>query len=304
MSTTTAPEKPKVERMSKEDYAKMKREEQAELLAKAVDALTSERGWLNYLTMASRFHKYSFNNRILVAIQMPEATHVMGAGARNGKTGWKALNRRVLEDHFKTQSIKILAPLLVPEKDALGKPVIENGKPKKKCIGFKTVEVYDVTQTEGEDLPSAPELQPFDGDSHEEYLLRATAFAEGQGYTVDFDSLYGSDLRGDANLETRVIRVNGGMPVNMQVRTLIHELAHVVGGIDYAEYTRKQAEIIVESAAFIATGMVGLDTSSMSVPYITNWSKDEDDPKAALKMMKAFTKTIDDIADVIVEGIS
>lgn len=288
----------------KKAYAEMKRAEQKELLEKAVDALTSEQGWLNYLMMASRFHKYSFNNRILIALQFPEATHVAGAGARNGKTGWKLLNRRVMESEFKTKSIKILAPVIVPAKDEHGKQIVINGVKQTKCVGFKTCEVYDVTQTEGEDLPTAPECQPFDGDSHEEYLLRAAQYAEGQNYKVDYDSLYGSDKRGYVDLAERVIYINGGMPINMQVRTLIHELAHIVGGIDYGKYTRKQAEIIVESAAYVVTAMVGLDTASMSVPYITNWSKDESDPKAALKLMQEFTKTIDEIADVILEAVS
>lgn len=288
----------------KKAYAEMKRAEQMELLEKAVDALTSQKGWLNYLMMASRFHNYSFNNRILIALQNPEATQVAGAGARNGKTGWKKLDRRVKEEEFKTKSIKILAPVMVPEKDKNGKEIIVNNKKQLKCIGFKTVEVYDVTQTEGEDLPTAPVCAPVEGNTHEEYLYRAQAFAEGQGYTIDFDSLYGSESRGYVNMDDRTIHINPSYPVNSQVRTLIHELAHIVGGVDYSRYTRAQAEIIVESAAFVATALVGLDTAGISVPYITTWGADADDPKAALQTMREFTKNIDEIADVLVEGIS
>lgn len=285
----------------KKAYAEKKRAEQVELLEKAVDALTSEKGWLNYLTMASKFHNYSFNNRILIALQRPDATHVAGAG-----TWYKEFERTVKKDGTqKVPGILILRPMIVYLKDKNGKDVLD-GKGKKVIdrIWFKSIDIWDVSDTEGKPLPSAPELRPLTGDSHYEYLLRAEAFINSMGYTVDYDSLYGSDKRGYADLIEKVIHVNGTLPANSQVRTLIHEIAHIVGGIDYADYTHHEAEIIVESAAFVATGLVGLDTSDMSVPYITNWSEDASDPKAALKLMKAFTKTIDEIADAIVEGIS
>lgn len=283
-------------------YREAQRAAQAEMLASAVDALTSEQGWLRYLRAAHMFHDYSFNNRILIALQCPEATQVMGAGDKTGKTGWKALGRFPVKG---SKAIRILGPVMVKDKDANGAVKLDgNGKPVLKCVGFKSLPVFDVSQTDGDPLPEAPAPEPITGESHEEYLYRAEALWESMGYEVDYDALVGTDKRGSVSLAEKKVRINGTMALNAQVRTHMHELAHAIGGIDYAAYTRQQAEVIVESAAFIACGMVGLDTTGMSVPYVTTWGADAEDPKHALKLMKEFTNVIDTLAEAIVEGIS
>src|SRR3954468_11277451 len=99
----------------KKQYAADKRAEQLEMLTQAVDALTSEQGGINYLNTASKFHNYSFNNRILIAIQRPHATQVMGAGGKDGKTGWKSFGRHIVKGE---KAIWILGPIMVKEKDS------------------------------------------------------------------------------------------------------------------------------------------------------------------------------------------
>jgi hypothetical protein len=288
----------------KKAYFAAQRERQQEMLAQAVDALTSSEGWMRYLRTTTAFHSYSFNNRILIALQMPEATKVMGAGGKDGKTGWKSLGRRVKAEDFKTNSIKILAPVLVPRKDSDGKVMTDDeGKALKQCVGFKTVEVYDISQTEGEDLATV-QYEPITGESHEEYIYRAEALWDSMGYAVEYDADLDPLKGGHVDLAAKKVVINGARALNGQVRTHIHELAHAIGGIDYAKYTRKQAEVIVESAAYIATGLVGLDTAGMSVPYIATWGAEAEDPKMALKIMKEFADTIDTLVNAIVEGIS
>ncbi len=276
-------------------YREQKQAEQQEMLAAAVDALTSQEGWLRYLNSASKFHNYSFNNRILIALQRPDATQIAGAG-----TWFKQFGRKIIKGE---KALYVLGPILVTKKDENGPVLDGNGKPVKVCVGFKSLPVFDVSQTEGEDMPSVT-YEPVTGESHEEYIYRCEALWQSMGYTVNYDASLDPSKGGSVSLVDQTVTINGARALNGQVRTHIHELAHAIGGIDYAKYTRKQAEVIVESAAYIATAMVGLDTSGMSIPYIATWGAEANDPKKALKIMKEFSDVIDNLVGQIVEGIS
>jgi hypothetical protein len=296
MTSTTKPRKSRYSDEQKAAYKDQKQAEQRELLERAVDALTSEEGWLRYLKTRSTFHNYSFNNTILIALQCPEATQVAGA-----KKWREEFNRTIIAGQ---KAITILAPMISYEKDKQGKFVLDaNGKKIIRHIWFKGVPVFDVSQTEGDPVPEAPPLQPLTGTSHEEYLYRAEAWFQGNGYTVEYPVDMG-DTRGSVDLLTNHVKVSGLMECNGQARTMIHELAHVIGDVNYTNYTRAQAEVIVESAAFIATQRIGLDTSGMSVPYIATWGADAEDPKAALKIIKEFAEFIDTVAERIIEAVS
>lgn len=298
MATTT-----KFTAEDKKAYAEAKREEQRELLAQAIENLCSSEGWQNYLTTRAKFWDYSFSNTILIALQKPDATKVMGAGDRKGKTGWKSVDRRVKEDQFRSQSIKILAPMFIYAKNDKGKLILDDdGKKIIDRVWYKTVEVYDISQTEGAELPVI-QLEPITGESHEEFLYRAEQYAQGGlGYTVEYGAM-AQEKGGWCDVEHKKIVVNGSRAVNGQVRTLIHEIAHALG-VDYTDYTRQEAEVIVESAAFLTCLNIGLDTAGMSVPYIASWGVEGDDPKGALKVLKEFAKTIDELTFKITEAIS
>lgn len=285
----------------KAEYAQAKRTEQREMLEAAVEQLCSSEGWLTYLRTRSKFHKYSFQNTILIALQRKDATQVGSARM------WREdFNRTIVKGE---KAIKIFAPVPVYLKDDAGKPVTKevDGKEVKVIdyVWFKTVPVFDVAQTEGDPVPVAPELQPIEGDSHAEYLLRAEQWADGQNYIIRFEEKGKRAKRGSANMsgDVATITINSSFPVNSQVRTTIHELAHVYGGVDYSEYSRQQAEVIVESAAFMICQNVGLDTSGMSIPYIASWGQDED-AKAALKTLREFAGKIDELVEAITEAIS
>lgn len=285
-------ETPKKPRVSKEEYAKQQRETQRQMIADAVARLKTSEGWINYITTAAKFYKYSFNNRILIALQNPEASKVAG-----GKAWPKNFNRKVTPEGYDSP-IFILAPCIVDQKDENGKPIMgDNGKPKTFVPFYRSVKVYDISQTEGEDLPEIP-LQPITGSSHLEYLYRAEAMATGMGYEVVYEDT--GDKGGYCDLKNKKIAVNIESEVNGRVRTIIHELAHA-HGIDYKDYTREQAEVIVESAAFMVCQSIGLDTAGMSVPYIASWDGDE---KEQLKTLRVFADTIDTLATKIEEAIS
>lgn len=282
----------KTPRVSKEEYAKQQREAQRVLLENAVEALMSSDGWQSYLETRAKFRRYSFSNTILISLQNPEATMVAG-----GKAWVKDHGRKVTSEGYE-RPIVIMAPCLVPEKDENGQPIKVNGKDKMRVAFYRSVKVYDVSQTEGDPIP-APEFAPIEGDSHLEYLLRAEQYAKGLGFSVTYEDMP-QERGGSCNLESKKIKVNGSRQVNGQVRTLIHEIAHA-HGVDYKEYTRSQAECIVESAAFIVCQSIGLDTAGWSVPYIATWSEQGKDK---LKAMREFATLIDELAAKIQEGIS
>lgn len=292
MATTT---KKTYSTEEKAAYAESKREEQRELLAQAVQNLCSSEGWKRYLDTRAKFWNYSFANTILIALQRPEATQVAGA-----KKWMKEFNRKVLSGE---KAIKILAPQFVYEKDGKGQFILDdNGQKIIKLIWYKVVNVFDVSQTEGDPVPTVP-LEPVTGESHEEFLYRAEQYATaGLGYTVEYEAM-AQEQGGYCDLQAKKIVVNASRAVNGQVRTIIHEIAHALG-IDYTDYTREEAEVIVESAAYLTCLNVGLDTSGMTVPYIAQWGSKNDDPQGALKTLKTFAKVIDELTFKITEAIS
>lgn len=276
-------------------YAESKREEQREMLAQAIEALCSSDGWKRYLNTRAKFWNYSFSNTILIALQRPEATQVAGA-----KKWLKDFNRKILKGE---RAIRIFAPMFVYLKDGAGKIQTDaEGNKLIDYIWYKTVPVFDISQTEGDPLPG-PTYEPITGNSHEEYLYRAEQYAVGElEYTVDYEAMT-QEKGGFCDIQNKRIVVNGAREVNGQVRTLIHEIAHALG-VDYTDYSREEAEVIVESAAYLTCLNVGLDTAGMTVPYIADWGKTDEDPKGALKTLKNFAKVIDELTFKITDAIS
>jgi hypothetical protein len=292
----------------KEAYKEQRQAEQRELLRQAIDNLTSSEGWQTYLDTRARFWKYSVSNVILIALQAPHATSVMGAGARNGKTGWKSLDRRVKEDEFRTNAIKILAPQIVYEKEN-GKFVLDSdGNKVVKLVWYKTVDVYDVSQTEGEPLPII-EPEPVTGESHEEYLYRAEQYITSMGADVEYGITPFHWIQGNASRKLTA-SIDATKAINEQTRELIRACASIIGndhfaGMDTDDFpTPQEQEVIIESAAYLACRNVNLDTAGLTVPHIAKWGVKDDDPKGALKSLTKFAKIIDDVTFQVTEAIS
>jgi hypothetical protein len=281
----------------KKAYAESKRAEQREMLAQAIQKLCSSEGWHQYLQTRARFHNYSFSNTILIALQRPDATQVAGANKWN-----KDFERRVMEDQFKTHAIKILAPQIIYLKDK-GKIVTDDeGNKLIDRIWYKTVDVYDVSQTEGEPVASIP-LEPITGESHEEYLYRAEQLIKGLGADVD----YGVEPYHWTQPPV-VAHIDASKAVNSQVRELIHACAEIVTNDAAASWedmpSGRQMQVISESAAYMVCQSVGLDTSGLTVPHIAQWGDVEEDPKGVLATLREFAAKIDEVAKTVGEAIS
>ncbi len=114
-------------------------------------------------------------------------------------------------------------------------------------------------------------------------------FAESLGYSVSFEMIEGS-AGGWCDPNAKQIVIDAGVPANAQLRTLIHECAHALG-IDYQQYSRAQAEVIVDTVTLLAASAVGLAVDGETVPYVSGWRE-----HGALEALTEFAETIDRVA--------
>jgi hypothetical protein len=246
-----------------------RRDQDRERLAAAVRELRTSDGWLAWLNARQRFHRYSAQNCMLIAMQKPEATRVAPLKV------WNQLGRRVLRGE-RAIAINVYKGSFAVE-DSNGDEKLLPRFQLRACL-------FDISQTDGDELPEPPR-EPITGDSHARHLNPLMLLAGDLGYDVRLQMVPGT-ARGYCDTHNKIIVVEDTLPANAQVRVLIHEIAHALG-IGYAEHGRARAEVLVESITYIVCGSIGLDTSGESVPYVAGW--DDDD----LETLEAFAHLVD-----------
>jgi antirestriction protein ArdC len=226
-------------------------------LREGIATLTSSEKWTRWLQAQSRFHHYSFGNTLLILLQRPEATHVAGYRA------WLQLRRQVRKGE---KGIAILAPIAnrIRVEDENGEEKILAGSPR----AFRTAHVFDVVQTDGDDLPTVSDR--LSGDDPDEVYSQLVAVAHSLGFTVEEDYL-DRGVNGDCNHSTKAIRVEVRNEPAQQVKTLAHELSHAILHGDDFKGTREIGELEAESVAYIVCQNVGLDSSAYSFGYVASW---------------------------------
>ena len=248
-----------------------------------------------YLTTMSKFHSYSFNNTLLIAMQ--------GGQLVAGYNKWRDDFHRNVKKGEK--AIKILAPAPFKAKkevqklDAQGRPVMEkDGKPvtevqEIQVPAFKIVSVFDVSQTEGEPLPSIG-VEELTG-SVERYGEFFKALEQTSPVPIGFEDIPGGS-HGYYHLTEKRIAIQEGMSELQTLKTAIHEIAHSkLHAIDPEAPAIEQAdrpdsrtrEVQAESVAYAVCQHYGLDTSDYSFGYVAGWSSGKD-----LKELKASLETI------------
>lgn len=236
-----------------------------ELIARlqaGIARLTTSAEWQRYLDSQARFHHYSFGNVLLITSQFPDATRV--AGFRT----WAKMGRSVRKGE---RAIFILAPMV-------HRPVGRDpDDPRRVVRGFKWVGVFDVSQTEGEDLPSV--VNQLVGDDPDGLFDRLVRVAESIGFSVVQASLPGS-TNGDCSPHTKTIRVEIANTPAQRVKTLAHEIAHAMLHAHCRD--RKLAELEAESVAWLVCQVVGLDTSGYSFAYVATWAGGGDQAVAGI----------------------
>ena len=256
-----------------------RRAQDRQRLQDAAEQLLSSDGWQRWVRIRSRngLTRYSMNNQLLIALVRPDATFVAGFRA------WLELGYCVRKGE---KAIRILAPMPMKAKDTAGDD-------EETRVLFRAVSVFDVSQVsplEGvEPAPLDPPSEPLTGDSHEHLLEPLTAFASSLGFTTSFEPVPGR-AGGYCDAKAKRIAIDSGVPANSQVRTLVHEIAHALG-VDYRDYSREQAEVIVDTVTFIVCGGAGLDVSGESITYVAGWGEG-----GALEAVTEFATLIDSLA--------
>ena len=273
-------------------------------LEQGITELFDSERYKEYLKVMSKFHNYSFRNTVLIAMQKPDASLVAGFSA------WKNnFERNVMKGQ---KGIKIIAPSPYKIKQEMQKidphtqkPVIgKDGKPvteeKEVTIpAYKVVSVFDVSQTEGKELPDiAVDELTGDVDRYKDFFA---ALEKTSPVPIAFENIEGGS-HGYYHLEDKRIAINEGMSELQTLKTAIHEIAHAkLHDVDLNAPPEQQnrvdrhtCEVEAESVAYTVCQHFGLDTSDYSFGYVAGWSsgKEMTELKASLETIQTTAKEL------------
>ncbi|MGH7639460.1 MAG: ArdC-like ssDNA-binding domain-containing protein [Candidatus Dormibacteria bacterium] len=271
---------------------KARDERTRDLLAKLDQGLaglkTSDQ-WRAWLDDQAKFHRYSFNNVLLIVSQRPDASMVAAFHA------WKDHGRMVNKGE---RAIWILAPMVVKAKETDPETGEQTERPR--VVGFKSVPVFDVAQTSGAEVPVP--AHPLAGRCAEEQRAALTAYAQSLGFTVDPAADLPMGRNGDTSHSLRRIRISRSLPGAQWIKTTAHEIGHaILHGPEY-DGDRGTAEVEAESVAYLVCQQLGIDSAEYSFGYITVWAgKDPEAARAAVrkaggriaKTAETITKALD-----------
>jgi hypothetical protein len=226
-----------------------------------------------YLTAMSRFHRYSWNNVLLISLQRATATHVAGFQT------WHRFGRFVRKGE---KGIVFLAPL-IGKKKSEDDPESEE----ERLFGFRAAYVFDVSQTDGEPLPEFATVQ---GDPTE-HTARLRAFVSEQGIALD----YSDDIRPALGVSRGgAITLAYGLSPAQEFSTLAHELAHekLHRTERRIETTKTIRETEAEAVAFVVCHAIGLDANTASSDYISLYDGNRDTLTASLDFIQSTATAI------------
>jgi len=241
------------------------------LVAEAVDGLATalaagqSRQLTDYLAMLGRFHQYSLANVFLIAMQCPRATHV--AGYRT----WQGFGRQVRRGEH---GIQILAPIVRRiKRDDLDE--------KEAVVAFRTVSVFDVTQTNGEPLPQFVRVSGDPGT----YLRRLAELVRSMGIVLDHSDAIGP---ADGFSSGGQIVVRAGLEPAEEFSVLAHELAHEMlhKNTESAPSSRTVRETEAEAVAFVVCQAIGLQTGTAASDYIQLYQGNKDTLMVSLERIQ------------------
>ena len=277
-------------------------------LEQGIKELFESERYKEYLKTMSKFYSYSFNNTLLIAMQKPDATLIAGY------TSWQRnFDRHVMKGE---KGIKILAPAPYKAQEerekidpATQKPVLDaDGKPVTETVevlrpAFKVVSVFDVSQTDGKELPDIA-VDELTG-SVENYAAFFEALNQESPVPISFEDIPGGAKGYFSHAENR-IAIQEGMSEIQTVKTAIHEIAHaklhaIKPDEKVAPEERKDRhtkEVEAESVAYTVCQRYGIETSDYSFGYIAGWSSDKE-----TKELKGSLETIRSTAAEMIESI-
>ncbi|MBF4561233.1 ImmA/IrrE family metallo-endopeptidase [Microbacterium sp. VKM Ac-2870] len=290
-------------------------------LTTAVEQLVSGSDWRQALEFAARFRARSFNNTLLIWAQhqsafeagrVPEPMPSYVAGFKQ----WQSLGRQVSKGQ---PGYMILAPVtgrfasatpsVVESWRRLGR--FEKPKPgeavRSRLVGVRPAYVWDASQTAGDPIPEAPRPHLLEGEAPSGLWEGLAARAEAEGFAVlrlpHEGMIHGAN--GVTDFAARTVAVRENMDPAAQVKTLAHELAHVLmHGPDNADATghRGIGEVEAESVALMIGAAHGMDTSGYTIPYVTGWASNVDG-KAPVEVIQATGERVRKTAATILDDL-
>lgn len=259
-------------------------------LEQGVKAVFESEKYREYLEFFSKFYDYSFNNTVLIWMQCPTASLVAGYKAWQTK-----FNRHVKKGE---KGIKILAPM--PKKFTKTSKD-ENGKEVETVIeytAFHAITVFDISQTEGEEVPILTCELAGGVEKYVEYVEKLRGISPVPVCIEKFD---GNAYGYFSSTEKRIV-VQPDMSEIQTVKTLIHEIAHAIlhnqDDGEQKDVARNTAEVQAESVAYTVCSAMGIDTGDYSFGYVAGWSKGKEAKELAASM-EVIRKTAKSIIEAL-----
>lgn len=277
-------------------------------LESGVEELFTSNRYQEFLKTMAKFHNYSFNNTMLIAMQRPDATLV------TSYKNWQSMGRQVMKGE---KGITIIAPApykKMKEKEVLDenqRPIMgTDGKPKTEKVEvtvphFKAVTVFDIAQTTGEPIQTlAPELLTAAVQDFDSFMQ---AIQKISPVPIRFDEIDGNANGYYHNADKEIV-IKKGLSESQTLKTAIHETAHaklhdreIMESLG-VEKDRLTKEVEAESVAYCVCSSFGLDTSDYSFPYIAGWSSSRE-MKEMKASMDVIRKTAGEMIDQLTEEL-
>jgi hypothetical protein len=257
-------------------------------LEEGISSIQESDNFKSFIDTMARFHNYSLGNIMLITVQRPTASRVAGFNT------WKDLGRSVKKGEH---GIMILAPCFPPKQK---KEEIEEEEEEEETyelepspVYFKVVYVFDISQTEGEELPGV-EVPVLTGEETSVLYQNVLNFIARKGF--DFSDKpepeEDPDVKGYWAKVKNLIWVKPDEPQDQRTKTALHESAHALCEMKGA----RDAEVMAESVAYVVANHFGFDTGARSFPYVAVWSRD-------IKVLKANLEIIRKVSTEMIDGI-
>ena len=229
-------------------------------LVNGVEGFRNTDEYIKFLKFAKNFHNYSFSNKVLIFSQFEDATQVMGYKK------WQSVGRYVKPE---SKGIQIFCPMMLKRKVKVKDENENETEEEQSYLRFRPGYVYDISQTEGQEVPKLPSV--LDSNTKENLLEKLITFSP---LPVNYKKL-SKNHYGYYDVKNKYIVLNETMSIDDKVSTLLHELTHALyDDFNYQE-NKNLSEVFVESVSFIVADYFDLDTSLCSFKYVNDYANND-----------------------------
>lgn len=261
-------------------------------LKEGIKAYLNSDHYKEFLTKMSQFNQYSSRNLRLILAQKPDASYLAPYNT------WRKFDRYVKRGE---KALSVIVPVTYVKKDQQGQPILDkNGRPETGMTFRLKPTTFDVSQTEGKEMPKAAEVKEQLTDLDYANLYRVLmSIAKTNDVSVRFEEMAGETKGYYSPAEHQIVLRSHDMNKSQLIKTFIHETAHSElhhsNNPQREQLTRSNAELQAESVAYVVASYYGIDTSDYSFDYLAGWSKDKEtlaDLEAQLDIVQQEAKSL------------